>query len=116
MKARQRVSHRVELVRQARRPALDEIDDQGPAGQSGPRLDHLVELRRAPRWREMTKGFGLQMQSRGRRRIVFVGIGDPREPSVLQPYMTVRRPSGRQRLALAQGDEEVSHCAAACLR
>ena len=116
MQARQRIGHRVEFVRQARRPALDEIDDQRSTGQSGPRLDHLVELRGATRRREMTKGFRLQMQSPCRRRIVFIGIGDARQPSVLQTNMTVCRAGRRQRLALADRSEEVSHCAAACLR
>ena len=83
MKPRQRVGHRVEFVRQTRRAAVDEVDDQGAARKTGPWLDHLVKSRRAAGRRKMAKRFRLQMQARRRRRIVFVGIGDPRETAVL---------------------------------
>ncbi len=109
METRQRVGHRAEFDRQARRATLDEVDDQRPAGQAGPRLDHFMQARRAPRRRKMPEGLGLQMKSRRCRRIVFVGIGDPREATVPQPHMTMRRARRRQRLALSEGREDVSH-------
>ena len=99
---RERLGHRVELARQTGRTAVDVVDDQRAAGQARPRLDHFVQARRAAGRLEVAKPFGLHVQTRRRRRIVFVGVGDARQPAVGQSHMAVRRAGRRQRLQVAE--------------
>ncbi len=82
--------------------AVDAVDDQRAAGQTGARLDHIVKTRRAARRREMAEGFGLRLQSRGRRRIAFMGVGDPRQQAAGQAHMAMRRAGRGKRLEVGE--------------